>query len=50
MKELIKMIRVRANMNQEQFASTLGTTAVSINRWENGKSIPNQMAQTLFYF
>lgn len=45
MKDLIKMIRDRANMNQEQFASTLGTTAVSINRWENGKAIPNQMAQ-----
>lgn len=46
MKELIKLIRSQANMNQEQFASALGTTAVSINRWENGKSIPNQMAQT----
>ena len=46
MKELIRMIRAKANMNQEQFASVLGTTAVSINRWENGKAIPNQMAQT----
>lgn len=33
-------------MSQEQFASALGTTSVSINRWENGKAIPNQMAQT----
>ena len=46
MKELIRMIRAKANMNQEQFASALGTTAVSINRWENGKAVPNQMAQT----
>lgn len=46
MKELIKMIRTQADMNQEQFAAALGTTAVSINRWENGKTIPNQMAQT----
>lgn len=46
MKELIKMIRTKANMNQEQFAAALGTTVVSINRWENGKAIPNQMAQT----
>lgn len=45
-KELIRQIRSKANMNQEQFASALGTTVVSINRWENGKSIPNQMAQT----
>lgn len=46
MKELIKSIRAQANMSQEQFASALGTTVVSINRWENGKAIPNQMAQT----
>ncbi|MCG4772767.1 DUF3990 domain-containing protein [Lawsonibacter sp. DFI.5.51] len=38
-------------MNQEQFASALGTTTVSINRWENGKALPNQMAQTnIFQF
>lgn len=49
MKDLVKIIRTKANMNQEQFASALGTTAVSINRWENGKSIPNQMAQTNLY-
>ena len=33
-------------MSQEQFAAALGTTTISINRWENGKSLPNQMAQT----
>ena len=49
MKELIKTIRMEANMSQEQFAASLGTTAVSINRWENGKSIPNQMAQKNLY-
>lgn len=38
-------------MNQEQFAKALGTTALSINRWENGKTKPNKMAQTqLFEF
>ena len=46
LKDLIKVIRARANMDQEQFASALGTTAASINRWETGKAIPNQMAQT----
>lgn len=49
MKDLTRLIRSQANMNQEQFASALGTTAVSINRWENGKTIPNQMAQTNLY-
>ncbi len=49
MKGLIKAIRSAANMNQEQFAATLGTTALSINRWENGKTTPNRMAQTQLY-
>lgn len=49
MKDLIKAIRFAANMNQEQFASALGTTPLSINRWENGKTLPNRMAQTQVY-
>ena len=49
MKELIKAIRLAANMNQEHFASVLGTTTLSINRWENGKTLPNRMAQTQLY-
>ena len=49
MKDLIKAIRSAANMNQEQFASALGTTTLSINRWENGKTLPNRMAQTQVY-
>ena len=49
MKDLIKAIRFAANMNQEQFAAMLGTTPLSINRWENGKTLPNRMAQTQVY-
>ena len=49
MKDLIREIRAQARMSQEQFASALGTTVISINRWENGKSTPNQMAQTNLY-
>ena len=45
MNQLIRQIRIQANMNQEQFAKELGTTALSINRWENGKTMPNKMAQ-----
>lgn len=47
--ELIKAIRSQANINQAQFAAELNTTALSVNRWENGKSIPNQMAQNNLY-
>ena len=45
MKELIKYIRTQAKMTQNQFALELGTNTLSINRWENGKVIPNLMAQ-----
>lgn len=51
MDKLIRTIRQSAGINQEQFAKALGTTALSINRWENGKTQPNRMAQTqLFEF
>lgn len=51
MDKLIKTIRQSVGMNQEQFAKALGTTALSINRWENGKTQPNKMAQKqLFEF
>ena len=45
MKTLIRKMRELAKMSQEQFAKELSTTTVSINRWENGKTIPNLMAQ-----
>lgn len=45
------MIRQNVGMSQEQFAKALGTTPLSINRWENGKTQPSKMAQTqLFEF
>ena len=51
MNKLIKEIRLMAQMNQEQFANALGTTPLSVNRWENGKTVPNNMAQMqLFEF
>lgn len=51
MDKLIKQIRIDAQMNQEQFANALGTTPLSVNRWENGKTIPSNMAQLqLFEF
>lgn len=49
MKNLIKNMRSSVNMSQEQFADALGTTVLSINRWENGKTMPNRMAQKQLY-
>lgn len=49
MTNLIKSIRIASGLNQEQFAKELGTTVLSINRWENNKTSPNKMAQKQIY-
>ena len=49
MDNLYKTIRTMAKLNQEQFAKELGTTVLSINRWENGKAAPSLMAQKQLY-
>ena len=49
MKVLVKKMRELTGMSQEQFAKELGTSVVSINRWENAKSLPNPMAQQQLY-
>lgn len=45
MEYLIKKMRELTSMSQDQFASEVGTSVVSINRWENGKAVPSPMAQ-----
>ncbi len=51
MKEIIKYTRSQVQMSQEEFASAIGTTSITVNRWENGRSMPNIMAQNgLFRF
>lgn len=43
MNQIIKSIRNKAKMNQEQFANSLETTVISINRWEKGKTKPSKI-------
>ena len=49
MENLYRYIRQTAKYSQEQFAAELGTTPLSVNRWENGKTEPNKMAQTQIF-
>lgn len=42
--KLIREIRLANNLTQEQFASQLGVTCITINRWENGRSKPSPLA------
>lgn len=40
-----EIIEIRKNLcvSQEKFASLLGTTVVTVNRWERGKTIPSRL-------
>ena len=37
---LIKELRTRLNLTQEQFAQRVGVTYSTVNHWENGKRVP----------
>lgn len=39
----ITEIRKKLGVSQERFAHMLGTTVVTVNRWENGKNSPSRL-------
>lgn len=41
---LVRTLRDRLSLTQEQFAGKLGVTFTSVNRWENGRSKPSPLA------
>lgn len=49
MEEYIKRIRTNLSLNQEQLSQLLGVSPITVNRWENGKTIPNLIAQKQLY-
>ena len=49
MQTLIKQIRSHLNMSQTELAEHLNVTFATVNRWENGRAIPNKLAQTRLY-
>lgn len=44
---LVYETRKRLKLTQKAFAERLGVTFISVNRWENSKSHPSQMALKL---
>ena len=46
---LIKCVRKELGLSQERLARELNISFSTVNRWENGKSNPSQMAKELFY-
>ena len=49
MKTLLKQIRSYLNLSQTEFAEQLNVTFQTVNRWENGKVVPNKLAQSKIY-
>ena len=49
MQTLIKQIRTYLNMSQTEFAKQLNVTFQTVNRWENGRAVPNKLAQSMMY-
>lgn len=49
MQILIKQIRKHLNISQTELAEQLNVTFATVNRWENGRAVPNKLAQTKLY-
>lgn len=49
MQNLIKEIRAYLNMSQTEFAELLNVSFATVNRWENGRAMPNKLAQSKMY-
>ena len=44
----VKMVREKMNMSQEDLARALNVSFATINRWENGKTHPNNLTKQVF--
>ncbi len=42
--EMIKDLRAKLGLTQEQFAAKVGVTFSTVNRWENGRGTPSPLA------
>jgi DNA-binding transcriptional regulator YiaG len=42
--EMVKDLRAKLGLTQEQFAAKVGVTWSTVNRWENGRGKPSPLA------
>ncbi len=45
--DLVRELRQRCGLTQQEFSACLGVTFVTVNRWENQHSKPSKMAMKL---
>ena len=46
--ETVKDVRRQLALSQEELAQALGVSFATVNRWENGKTVPSKLAQRQF--
>jgi putative transcriptional regulator len=46
--EMVKDVRRQLALSQEELAHALGVSFATVNRWENGKTVPSKLAQRQF--
>jgi len=46
--KLVRGVRRQLGISQEELAHELGVSFATINRWENGKTMPFKLAQAQF--
>lgn len=46
--EHVKNVRSQLNMSQEDLAHAIGVSFATVNRWENGKTLPSKLALKQF--
>jgi DNA-binding transcriptional regulator YiaG len=44
----VKEVRLQLSISQEELAHALGVSFATVNRWENGKTLPSKLAQRQF--
>lgn len=42
--EMVRNLRAKLGLTQEQFAAKVGVTWSTVNRWENGRGKPSPLA------
>lgn len=47
--QLVRLTRQKLGMSQEDLARALHISFATVNRWENGKTRPNQLTETVFF-
>ncbi|MGA7614875.1 MAG: helix-turn-helix domain-containing protein [Thermoanaerobaculia bacterium] len=46
--ETVREVRRQLALSQEELAHALGVSFATVNRWENGKTVPSKLAQRQF--